>query len=81
LWEITHETIDHRKITLKKKNVFHAAVDTIAEKITMNKSVKTCSKVHVKKEVVFGKPWPRMIAAREDGLRSVSAVLYERVAK
>jgi len=50
------------------------------EKAASNQDIRTCSKVHVKKEVVFGKPWPRMIAAREDGLRSVSAALYEKVA-
>lgn len=41
----------------------------------------TCTKGFVKREVDFGKPWPRLVSAREDCLRAISAVLYSPVSE
>lgn len=40
----------------------------------------TQSNAHIKREVTFGNDWPRLIAARHDGLRAISAVLYDVMA-
>jgi len=51
---------------------FDALMDT--ERI-----VTTESQLHVKRELTFGKDWPRAIIAREAGLRVLSAAAYDYV--
>lgn len=44
-------------------------------------TITTHTKAFCKKEITLGTDWPRVITAREEGLRVLSAVIYHAIEK
>jgi len=68
--------INKSDLTHGQKEKMRRALRVIEDTAT---PVTSYTNGHVKKEITFGSDWPRLIAAREDGLRALSAVLYDEM--
>jgi hypothetical protein len=71
------QLINERGLTAKVRDAYINELEELMN--ARGRVIRTNTDAFIKREVVFGSTWPRLIAARQNALRNLSAVPYKYV--